>query len=77
MATALENLKTRRDAIAQELADGKTPAGESFRQPSASGDGESVGYDAYRASLIREYKDILELIANEDGWVEEICYGVA
>lgn len=60
MATALENLKTARDAVALELANfdyGKT---------TYSIDGQSVQWDAHLANLMAAHKGLNEQIAALD-----------
>ena len=76
MATALQNLITRRDAICEELADGATPDGQSLRQPSISVDGESIPTDQYVDRLYRELKSVNDLIDSLGGGFEIISRGV-
>ncbi|MCG8583087.1 MAG: hypothetical protein MI757_00040 [Pirellulales bacterium] len=52
MPTALENLKTRRDAIAAELA------AITASKTTESVDGESYQHDQHRQSLIKELQDL-------------------
>lgn len=60
MATAIENLLTRRDAIAAELAAlGVTKAGG---KPNVSADGQSTDHVGYKDGLYRELKSIEEAI---------------
>jgi len=71
MATPADNLLTRYAAICDELAAGQTPAGQSFRQPDMSVDGESAAMVAYRTSLLAELQQITAILAgmgiNVDG----------
>lgn len=75
MATALENLTTRRNAICAELAAGETPSGQSFRQPTLSIDGEVVNTDAYVDRLYRELEMIEKRMAAIGGSWEVIAEG--
>lgn len=74
MATAIENLMTRRDAICVELAAlSVTKAGG---KPNVSADGQSTDHVGYKDGLYRELKSIEEAIqlitARDDGpWVIE------
>ncbi len=56
MATPLENLKTRKANVALELAE------FTANKPSYSIDGQSVQWESYRMSLIKELTDLNELI---------------
>ncbi len=76
MATLLENLITRRDAIGAELAAGETPDGQSFRHPSISVDGESVPTVQYVESLTRQLKLLREEIGNAGGGWEVVSRGI-
>ena len=75
MATALENLTTRRNAICAELAAGETPGGQSFRQPTLSIDGETVNTDAYVDRLYRELGQINMALSTIGGPWEVIAEG--
>jgi hypothetical protein len=76
MATYLENLTARRDAIAAELAaiDATKPGGGIN---SIAGD---VDHDKYKASLYKELADLEARIdkaqANSDGPIEIISQGI-
>lgn len=69
MATLLDNLKARRDAIGAELA-ALTSA-----KPGGTADttgGEGLSHVAYKDGLYRELKELNEQIAvAEGGWQEE------
>ena len=72
MATRAENIETRLDAIALELAEmGPTKAGG---LPDASGMPVGVGHVAYRMSLIAEMRELneelKEIIRQQDGAFE-------
>lgn len=73
MATLLENLKARRDAIGVELA--ALTASKAGGAPNATG-GEGLDHVGYKDALYRELKEINELIAAAEGpWeAEEIIY---
>ncbi|ANS03312.1 hypothetical protein [uncultured Mediterranean phage uvDeep-CGR2-KM19-C37] len=61
MATYLENLKTRRDAIGVELAAmGATKAGGN---PNSSLEGGGVDHQGYKAGLLAELKTLNEMIS--------------
>lgn len=62
MATYWDNLKTRRDAIAAELAalDSTLAGGK----PNTSGQGEHVDHVGYKDGLYRELKEIEEKLKN-------------
>ena len=75
MATLLENLITRRDAIGAELAAGETPDGQSFRTPSINVDGESVPTVEYMRSLMDQLKLLREEIGSSGGGFEVISRG--
>lgn len=62
MATYLENMTARRDAIAAELAAGQTPDGQSFRKMTISVDGEEIKRDQYVQRLYSELKELQSLI---------------
>lgn len=64
MATFRENLLTRRNAIAAELAAGETPDGQSFRKPNLSIDGESRDTAGYVRQLNDELKSLNALLAD-------------
>ena len=74
---AADDLITRRNAIAAELAKGETPDGQSFRHPSISVDGESIATVEYVRSLYDELKSIGEVLAGLEGGfeVESIALG--
>lgn len=61
MATLVENLTTRRDNVAAELA------ALAASKPDYSIDGESVSHAANRAALTQELKDLNEMIAQMAG----------
>lgn len=64
MATLLENLKARRDAIGVELAAlTSTAAGG---KPNASGSPMAVDHVGYKDGLYRELKELNERIAEAD-----------
>ncbi len=67
MATYLDNLKTRRDAIAAELAAGQTGDGQKFTQPSINIDGETMDTDKYVQRLYDELERLEKLIARQEG----------
>ncbi len=75
MATLLENLITRRDAIGAELAAGETPDGQSFRFPSINVDGESVATVEYVKSLMDQLKLLREEIGQAGGGFEVVSQG--
>ncbi len=56
MATVLENITTRRNNVALELAE------FTANKPSYAIDGQSVQWESYRASLIKELMDLNELL---------------
>ena len=56
MATVLENLQTRKVAIAEILASGEAS------KPTYSIDGQSVQWESYRMSLLKELADLNDLI---------------
>ncbi len=68
MATVLENLETRRDEIAEELA------GLNGR-PNFTADGINVDWMAYRKQLLEELTDITKLISQYSGPCIEITVG--
>lgn len=59
MATDLENMKTARSAYLTELATGNV-------KPSYSIDGQSVDWNAYRASLLESIAKLNALIAADE-----------
>ena len=63
----LDDLITRRDAIAAELAAGETPAGQSLRQPTVVIDGEEVATDRYVQRLYAELEQIEARLAMAGG----------
>lgn len=67
MATAIENLTTRRDAICAELAAlGVTKAGG---KPNVSADGQSTDHVGYKDGLYRELREIesaIQMIQGRD-----------
>lgn len=64
MATLIENLKTRRDAIGVELA--ALSATKAGGLPNVSGDGGGVNHSLYKMDLYRE----LEMINKQISAVE-------
>jgi len=68
MATYYDNLRTRRTAIAAELAAiDTTKAGG---KPNASGVGESVDHVGYKTALYAELESINKELANEPYEIE-------
>jgi hypothetical protein len=61
MATFLENLIARRDAIAAELA------GLSVSKPDYSIDGESISHASNRTALMNEMKMLDDMILDQSG----------
>jgi len=64
MPTAGDNLRTRRDAIALELASGGDMLGW---KPNVSLDGESVSWADYRKGLLDEIEQLTKLIQQVEG----------
>lgn len=60
MATPLQNATTRRDAVLVELAAGGFG-------PDVSEQGRSIGWVAYRNSLLEELKTLNEMIVQLNG----------
>lgn len=60
MATVLQNLETRRDAIAAELAD-------LDGRPDFTADGIAVNWAAYRKQLLDELVEITKLVEQYSG----------
>lgn len=73
MATLLENLITRRDAIGVELA-ALTTAGAGGK-PNHNGQ-HAVDHVGYKDGLYRELAQLDELIAKQQGPVEITAYGL-
>lgn len=65
MATLLENLKTRRDAVAAELAALSTSAAGGL--PNAVGEGVNVDHQGYKKSLYEELEKLNDLILKYQG----------
>ena len=61
MASFLDNLTARRDAIAAELA------ALSVSKPDYSIDGESISHASNRAALMNEMKMLDEMILDQNG----------
>jgi hypothetical protein len=61
MATYLENLKTRRDAIAVELA--AIDATKAGGNPNSSLEGGGVDHQGYLTTLTKNLKDLNDLIS--------------
>lgn len=74
MATLLENLIARRDAIGVELAalSSSKPGG----LPNSSGPGASVDHQGYKASLYAELREINQQIAAAEGPFEIETFGM-
>lgn len=74
MATLLENLISRRNAIGAELAalSASTPGG----LPNASGPGANVDHRGYKQSLYDELKEINQRIAAAEGPFEIETFGM-
>lgn len=68
MATAVENLITRRDALAAELA-------ELTARPNFTADGINVDWQSHARALIDEIDQLDKLINRMNGPVMEITYG--
>lgn len=64
MASYLDNLKTRRTAIASELAALTSTAAGGL--PNASGEGLNIDHMGYRLSLYKELDEINALILKSD-----------
>ena len=71
----LDDLLTRRNAIAAELAAGQTPAGQSFRQPTLQIDGEAVDTDRYVQRLYVELQAIEARLSAAGGAWEVVSEG--
>ena len=65
--TYLSDLTTTRDSLLSKL---KTLAASSDTKPSYMVDGRSVSWDTHRASLIREIKELNQMVINAGGAVE-------
>jgi hypothetical protein len=65
MATYLENLTTRRDRVAQRLADLED---EGLDKPDASGSPVDVARVAYKDSLYRELQELNQQISRADAF---------
>ena len=74
MATLLENLITRRDAIGAELA--ALSASKPGGLPNASGPGANVDHQGYKASLYAELREINQQIAAAEGPFEIETFGM-
>lgn len=59
----LDDLKTRRDAVAARLAAATTGGGQSLNEPSMSVDGQSVDVDGHVRRLYSELSELNRLIA--------------
>lgn len=74
MATLLENLETRRDAVAAELAAlTSTSAGG---KPNATGGPLDVDHVGYKDALYRELRELNEQIGQLGGGAETESYGL-
>ena len=65
MPTAIDNLKTRRDQVAADLA-------ALVSKPDYGIDGQSVQWTAHRESLRKEFRELTEIINSmepAEGWV--------
>ena len=65
--TYISDLTTSRNALLSELA---TLSSSKDRKPDYSVDGRSVSWTTYRSSLIREIKELNQMIINAGGAVE-------
>ncbi len=64
MATYLENLKARRQSIAEELAN--LDSGKSGGKPDNTGSGGGTGHTAYRLSLYTELQSLDDRITQAE-----------
>lgn len=69
----VDDLKTRRDAVAAELA--AITATAAGGKPNASS-ANSVDHVGYKDGLYRELRELNELIATYEGTAESVTYGV-
>lgn len=74
MATAAENLITRRNAVAAELA--ALSATKAGGLPNANGPGVGVDHVGYKDSLYRELRELNAQISAIEGPFEIETYGV-
>jgi len=79
MATLLENLVTRQEAIGVMLANGGITASDgsfvSFDQPAYNSDGEQIDWPKFKAGLYQELKDNAAAISSLGGCWEESYSG--